>query len=103
MQPYLGDSLLKGNIMKKMPTVIAAFFIVTSLGCSAANAQSIRSEAAEHPRLVVAIRELEEAIRYLEAAPHDFGGHKVAAIRDSRAAIVQLRAALAYRAHQDRR
>jgi hypothetical protein len=45
---------------------------------------------------------LEGAIAYLEAAPHDFGGHKVAAIRDARAAVVQLKLALAYRAKQDR-
>ena len=45
---------------------------------------------------------LEEAIRYMEAAPHDFGGHKAAAIRDSRAAVTQLGLALAYRARQDR-
>jgi hypothetical protein len=89
--------------MKTMPTVIAAFLIATSLGCSAVKAQTIRSEAVEHPRIAAAIRELEEVIRYLEAAPHNFGGHKAAAIRDSRAAILQLRAALAYRAHQDRR
>jgi hypothetical protein len=38
----------------------------------------------------------------MEAAPHDFGGHKVAAIRESRAAVVQLKLALAYRARQDR-
>ena len=37
------------------------------------------------------------------AAPHDFGGHKAAAIRDSRAAIEQLRKAMAYRAREDRR
>jgi hypothetical protein len=73
------------------------------IGCSAVKAQPIRSEAIEHPRIATAIRELEEAIRYLEAAPHDFGGHKAAAIRDARAAVVQLRLALAYRARQDRR
>jgi hypothetical protein len=39
----------------------------------------------------------------MEAAPHDFGGHKAAAVRDSRAAITQLRLALAYRAARDRR
>jgi hypothetical protein len=63
----------------------------------------VRSEAAEHPRIASAIRELEEAVRYMENAPHDFGRHKGAAIRDSRAALVQLRLALAYRAVKDRR
>lgn len=29
-----------------------------------------------HPRIAKAILELEDAVKYLEAAPHDFGGHK---------------------------
>jgi hypothetical protein len=76
--------------------------MLTIAASSIATAQNVRSEAASHPRIAPAIRELEAAIRYLEAAPHDFGGHKVAAIRDARAAVVQLRAALAYRARVDR-
>jgi hypothetical protein len=67
-----------------------------------ANAQTVRSELANHPRIEKAIREMQDAIAYLEAAPHDFGGHKVAAIRDTRAAIEQLRRAMAYRARMDR-
>ena len=69
---------------------------------TAANSQTVRSEAALHPRIAKAIDGLEDAIRYLEAAPHDFGGHKVKAIADSRAAIAQLRLALAYRAKEKR-
>ena len=65
-------------------------------------AQTIRGEAANHPRIAAAIRELEGAIAYMERAPHDFGGHKAAAIRDSQTALVELRAALAYRAQKDR-
>jgi hypothetical protein len=68
-----------------------------------ANSQTVRSEAALHPRIAKAIEGLEDAIRYLEAAPHDFGGHKVKAIADCRAAIAQLRLALAFRAKEDRR
>ena len=89
--------------MKRFAVAVAASVMLTTAACSFAAAQTVRTEAAEHPRLVAAIRELEGAIQYLEAAPHDFGGHKAAAIRDSRAAIVQLRAALAYRARIDRR
>jgi hypothetical protein len=88
--------------MKKLVVMAAAFLIAISLGYSYVNAQTVRSEAATHPRIATAIRELEEAIHYMEAAPHDFGGHKAAAIRDSRAAVAQLRLALAYRAKQDR-
>ena len=89
--------------MKRIAIALAASVMLSTAACSIAAAQTIRSEAAEHPRIAAAIRELEDVIRYLEAAPHDFGGHKVAAIRDSRAAIIQLRAALAYRARIDRR
>ena len=77
--------------------------MLSAVTCSIAAAQNVRTEAAAHPRIATAIRELEEAIRYMEAAPHDFGGHKAAAIRDLRAAIIELRAALAYRARTDRK
>jgi hypothetical protein len=77
--------------------------VVLACGSTAiCHAQTIRSEAANHPRIAAAIRELEGAIVYMERAPHDFGGHKAAAIRDSQAALVELRAALAYRAQKDR-
>jgi hypothetical protein len=90
------------NIMRKLTLLAAALLIATSLGYSFVNAQTVRTEAANHPRIATAIHELEEAIRYMEAAPHDFGGHKAAAVRDSRAAVTQLKLALAYRAKQDR-
>jgi hypothetical protein len=65
--------------------------------------EGVREEAREHPRIARAIRELEDAIHYLEAAPHDFGGYKAQAIADSRAAVISLRRALAYRAEKDER
>ncbi len=67
-----------------------------------AQAQNVHSEFENHPRIAKAVREMEDAIAYMEAAPHDFGGHKAAAIRDTRAAVEQLRRAMAYRARQDR-
>ena len=60
-----------------------------------------QNERAMHPRISAAITELQEAIKYMEAAPHDFGGHKAAAIRASHDAVAQLRLALAYRASVD--
>jgi hypothetical protein len=74
-----------------------------ALPVSFAAAQNVHSEMEHHPRIAKAIHELEDAIAYLEAAPHDFGGHKAAAVRDSRTAIEQLRRAMAYRARDDRR
>lgn len=65
--------------------------------------ETARQELAEHPRLEAAIRELDDAILYLQAAPHDFGGHKAKAIAASRAAIEELRLAAAYRARVENR
>jgi len=63
--------------------------------------EGVREEGREHPRIARAIHELEDAIHYMEAAPHDFGGNKAQAIADSKAAVVSLRRALAYRAAKD--
>lgn len=60
-----------------------------------------QNERAMHPRIVAAINELRGAIKYMEAAPHDFGGHKAAAIRASHEAVNQLNLALVYRAGAD--
>jgi hypothetical protein len=68
-----------------------------------ADAQNIGTEAQAHPRIAQAVRDLQDAIAYMEAAPDNFGGHKAAALAASRAAINELRASLAFRANQDRR
>lgn len=65
--------------------------------------ETVREEAGQHPRIARAVHELEDAIKYMEAAPHDFGGFKAQAIADSRAAVGSLRKALAYRAAKDNR
>jgi hypothetical protein len=65
-------------------------------------AQNVASERANHPRIAAAITQIDDAIAYMEAAPHDFGGHKAAAIASSRAAVRDLKLALAYRAKADR-
>jgi hypothetical protein len=68
--------------------------VVLSAGVFTLGAQN---ERGMHPRLAAAITALRDARAYLEAAPHDFGGHKAAAIRASDEAIRQLNMALAYR------
>jgi hypothetical protein len=65
--------------------------------------QTMLGEAAEHPRIAKAIVDLEDAIQYMEAAPHNFGGHKAAAIADCRRAVTQLKLALAFRTKSDNR
>jgi hypothetical protein len=86
------------------PDTLGALAAGGALVSAAALAEdSIRDEAREHPRIARAIHELEDAIHYLEAAPHDFGGYKAQALADSRAAVISLRRALAYRAERDER
>lgn len=72
---------------------------VLSVGLFSLAAQN---ERAMHPRIAAAITALRDARAYLDAAPHDFGGHKAAAIRATDDAIRQLNLALAYRAREDR-
>jgi len=64
---------------------------------------SAQNERAMHPRIAAAITALKDARAYMEAAPHDFGGHKVAAIRSTDNAIRDLGQALQFRAREDRR
>jgi hypothetical protein len=49
-----------------------------------------------HPHIRSAIRELQEAKRELQVAAHDFGGHRVEALRACDEAIHQLQLALQY-------
>ena len=86
---------------RQVSMMIGAAPLLAAWAQSAGAAESMREEAVEHPRIAAAIRELEEAIRYMEAAPHDFGGHKAEAIRSSRQAVTALRRALAFRARRD--
>ena len=86
--------------MRRFVAVLATCLSLAALGLPTANAQS---EGQMHPRIAQAIRNLEDAINYMENAPNNFGGHKAAALNASRAAVNELRAALAFRAQQDGR
>ena len=61
-----------------------------------------QNERAMHPRIAKAIAALRDAREYMEAAPHDFGGHKADAVRATDNAIRELNLALAYRGREDR-
>jgi hypothetical protein len=50
----------------------------------------------KHPAIHHAIKSLEEAKDYLQHAAHDFGGHRVAALKECDEAIKQLKQALQY-------
>jgi hypothetical protein len=90
----------KEREMKRMGlAVVMALFLATAV--SLAHAEPYRRERREHPRIAKAIAALHDAIAYMEHAPHDFGGHKAAAISASHEAIAQLQQALEYRARHD--
>ena len=93
--------------MKKYISIIA-IAIATSSAFAVSTAfvvrqQNERTEAQEHPRIRKAIHELEDAIDYMEKAPHDFGGYKAEAIENSKKAVASLKMALQYRANKDNR
>jgi len=71
--------------------------------CLGAWTLSAQNEKAMHPRIATAIAALKDARAYMQAAPHDFGGHKAEAIRATDEAIRQLNFALAYRGREDRK
>jgi hypothetical protein len=64
------------------------------LSVFAGRAVAEEKEKERHPHIHAAIRELREARRDLEKADHDFGGHRVAAIKAIDHAIEQLEKAL---------
>jgi hypothetical protein len=72
--------------------------IVLGIVLSAGVALFAQNERAMHPRIAAAITALRDARAYMAEAPHDFGGHKDAAIRATDEAIKQLNFALGYRA-----
>jgi hypothetical protein len=93
--------LLKSHTRGKMKFLSG--LVLGGLLCGGAWTLSAQNERAMHPRIATAIAALKDARAYMEAAPHDFGGHKADAIRATDNAIRQLNLALAYRGREDRR
>ena len=70
---------------------------LASLGLVAGvSAPALAAPKERHPRIRAAIRELREAKKELEEADHDFGGHRVEAIKAVDVAMKQLEKALEY-------
>jgi len=86
---------------KLLPTLLGVSLASVIFSVQALSQETMGSEKAHHPRLAHAIHALEGAIQYMEAAPHDFGGHKAQAIQESRQALEQLKLALQYREQTD--
>lgn len=83
--------------MFKSMSFFRMLFLAGAVVCGSALFQASNVCAAErvivvegHPHLNTSIEELREARKELKEAPHDFGGHREAAIRAVDAAIEQL-------------
>jgi hypothetical protein len=66
---------------------------------AAANPKPAAAAAEPHPEIRSAIASLREARGNLDHAAHDFGGHRVAAIKHIDAALEELRICLKYDQH----
>jgi hypothetical protein len=71
--------------------------IVLGIVLSAGVTLFAQNERAMHPRIAAAITCLRDARAYMAEAPHNFGGHRDAAIHATDEALRQLNFALAYR------
>jgi hypothetical protein len=77
--------------MKKRIMGLAVMFTLLLALSPASPAQGER-----HPEIREAIHSLENAKRHLQEAAHDFGGHRVEALRATDEAIHQLQICLEY-------
>ncbi|HLX10272.1 MAG TPA: hypothetical protein VKY89_20655 [Thermoanaerobaculia bacterium] len=77
--------------VRRMAFVLLFVFLAATLGSS-----TVTAAAEPHPRLQHAITSVQAAIEYMQKAPHDFGGHRVAAIAACNEAINQLKIAIEY-------
>jgi hypothetical protein len=74
------------------------FIAGTVLGvCLSAGAIYAQPGREWHPRIARAMEALRDARAYLKEAPHDFGGHREAALRATDEALKQLQYAYDYR------
>jgi hypothetical protein len=80
--------------MKNLTRLFALVAITLALTFPAAAPAS--SSAERHPEIREAIRSLRLAKEHMEHAAHDFGGHRVDAIRATDEAIDQLQVCLDY-------
>ena len=63
--------------------------------------QLMRAEESRHPNIAKAMHDMEDAMKHLNDAPDDFGGHKGQAEADLKQAYISLRKALYFRLYQD--
>jgi hypothetical protein len=79
--------------MKRQALRFAPWVALMILGVVGTSRPANTEPQERHPRIRAALNELRDANEYMKAAPHDFCGHKRAAMRATEAAITQLQLA----------
>jgi uncharacterized membrane protein YccC len=88
---------MRSIFRRKLTLALLAFLLlVLPMSTSFVSAKGLGHEKREHPRMAKAIKDLQEAVDYMQKAPHDFGGHRAEAVEASQRAIQQLKLALQY-------
>ncbi|MBI3476702.1 MAG: hypothetical protein HY010_13300 [Acidobacteria bacterium] len=88
---------------KKLVAILSAAALIGAISMPAAAQQpatpklkrvQMKKEKEEHPAIAMAMTHLKEAKKSLENAAHDFGGHRVAALKHVNEALEECRLAL---------
>jgi hypothetical protein len=87
--------------MKTKTTLIAGLLAISALALYTNTRLFAQDEQGPqpkegHPIMVKALHELEQAQKDLQAAQHDFGGHRVSALKACNQAIAECKLALNY-------
>ena len=80
--------------MKRQFLRFAPWVVLMVMGVIGTSRPANTEPQERHPRIRAAIDALRDANEYMRTAAHDFCGHRVEAMRDSDAALRQLRLAL---------
>ncbi len=81
--------------MKRQILRFAPWVALMAMGLIGTSRPANTEPQERHPRIRAAVEALRDANEYMRAAPHDFCGHKVEAMRATDAAIRQLELARA--------
>ena len=87
---------MRAIFRRKLTLALLAFLLVLPAATSSVAAKGLGREKREHPRIARAIKDLQDAVDYMQKAPHDFGGHRAEAVEASKRAIEQLKLALEF-------
>jgi uncharacterized membrane protein YccC len=88
---------MRSIFRRKLTLALLAFLLlVLPMSTSFVSAKGLGHEKREHPRMAKAIKDLQDAVDYMQKAPHDFGGHRAEAVEASQRAIQQLKLALQF-------